>query len=572
MDVEKAYRNFEQLHLERLLGSQIETNLLTLAAIGGTEIPGSLELPRRFSVNRVALSETDFQAREHLETQMKEAGMGTVIKHPLGLIGFYEGSDPSLAPVVMESHFDSVPTAGMYDGTVGTVSAIEVIKHFNENGIKPKRSIIVTALTGEESSGFNMALFGSRGIALGLTDSELNQGRPDGPTIKKALEERGFQASDVQKPFFEKGSLHAVVELHVSQDDRLNKSGHDLAVIKDIAAPRRFQITVGDKLESSKEPKFANNSYFSVDVHGKVGHSGATPMGDEYRADGFVVMSDILTFSKKIQERVKEELKQDIEISIGDLGIEGQAMNKIPGLVSSKIRISASSLEAVEFANNLLEQFAKLRNTDYARKTAFGGNEPIRIQQIDQPEVADQYYDSEKILERHFRVGEIVKFINFISNKKEYKEAKNVGTVGTYKFDKGQIVLGVDIRGVNKDSRDEMIMKIMTGLDILKGKGELAYKELAGSGDPVAMDPRLVELAEKTIQDNEIGTYVTDFSPAGHDAQNFARAGHPTVMLFIPSRNGGIAHTPEEYSTTKDLENGARALASLVYNLAMEQG
>ena len=79
-----------------------------------------------------------------------------------------------------------------------------------------------------------------------------------------------------------------------------------------------------------------------------------------------------------------------------------------------------------------------------------------------------------------------------------------------------------------------------------------------------------MDLAEEIIKKNGIGSVVRTNSPAGHDAQNFARAGHPTVMLFIPSRNGGIAHTPEEYSTPKDLENGARALASLVYNLAME--
>lgn len=560
---EAILRNAEKLHLHELSGKKIESGLIRLAAIGGTQIAGTEQLPTRYKVNRVALSDADFQARGYLEAQMREAGMGTVIKHPLGLVGFYEGSDPGLPPVVMESHFDSIPTAGMYDGTVGTVSAIEVLRHFKEKGIKLKRSVIVVALTGEESSGFNMALFGSRCMALGLSEDEMNQGRPDGQTIRQALEAYKQDIEVVQKPFFEKGGLHAVVELHVSQDYRLNQSGHDLAVVKDIAAPRRFQINIGEKLEPLTELKFQEAKYLAINVEGKAGHSGATPMGKEFRADGFVVTSDYLTMIRRIQKKYG----QDIEISIGGLTIESQALNKIPGRTSLQIRIGGLNQEIISKVEKELTSFTETENEKcMLGQVAFEKN-PIKIDQVDSENAIKIFFDSEKILKNYAATGLIVKFLNLISNRDKYVNAKNVATIGTFNFNEGQIVLGVDIRGIDKILRNEMIQQF---LNELSKDPSLKIKELAGGGDPVSLDKRLVKIAEQSIETNGIGKHTVDFSPAGHDAQNFARAGHPTVMLFIPSRNGGIAHTPEEYSTPEDLENGARALASLVYNLSME--
>ena len=560
---EKVQRNFEALHLEKLLGKNIERDLIQLAAIGGTKIEASSVLPTRYEVNRVALSDSDFQARKYLEVKMRKAGMGTVIKHPLGLIGIYEGQDASLPPVVIESHFDSIPTAGMYDGTVGVLSAIEVVNHFKEHGIKPKRSIVVPVLTGEESSGFNIVSFGSQGMTFGLKEEELNQGKPDGQTIRQALESQGQDVEIVKKPFFEKNSLHAVIELHVSQDDRLDKSNHDLAVVRDIAAPRRFQINLGEKLETLANPKFREAKYLTINIEGKAGHSGATPMGKKSRADGFIVTSDFLTKIRRLQKKYG----QSVKISIGDLTIESQAMNKIPGRTSLQIRIGGDSQEIISEVELELMEFTETENKNYTQGHVAFENNPIKINQVNFVNIKTIFFDSEKILRQYAVTGLIVRFLNLISNREKYVRAKNVATVSTFNFKEGQISLGIDIRGIDKGLRDEMISIFLKELSL---DLSLNIKELTGGGDPVAMDLRLVKLAEQTIRENDIGKHIVDFSPAGHDAQNFARAGHPTVMIFIPSRNGGIAHTPEEYSTPEDLQKGAQVLASLVYNLATE--
>ena len=74
--------------------------------------------------------------------------------------------------------------------------------------------------------------------------------------------------------------------------------------------------------------------------------------------------------------------------------------------------------------------------------------------------------------------------------------------------------------------------------------------------------------AESAIVQHHIGRCVRMFSSAGHDAMNAAQAGIDTAMIFIPSGNGGAAHTPDEYTPPDDLERGARALAALTYKLA----
>jgi acetylornithine deacetylase/succinyl-diaminopimelate desuccinylase-like protein len=271
-------------------------------------------------------------------------------------------------------------------------------------------------------------------------------------------------------------------------------------------------------------------------------------------------MSDILIFSQNIKEIIKRELGKNIEVSIGGLSIEGQAMNKIPGVVSAHIRISADDKKTVAFAEKVLINFIDQRNNIYSSQPLFEKN-PITISKIISNKQTGIFYDSEEMFKIHLCVGQIILHINQISNKNIYKKAKNVGTVGTYRLDDGQVTLGVDIRGVDKLMRDKMVLEI-TG----EFKG-LRYKETAGNGDPVAMDKKLVDLAYKVVKENNIGSVIKDFSPAGHDSQNFARAGHPAVMIFIPSRNGGIAHTPEEYSTPDDLQKGAQTLAALLYNL-----
>ncbi len=563
--------------LEQVRGSVVEHNLISLARFGGIKTNPIPEQSERYAVSRLALSPQEFEARKHLRAEMEKAGM-IVTETPLGLVGDYAGvnTDSGLQPVLMLSHFDSVPDAGMYDGTVGVTSAIEVVNILNQNSVRLPHPIRVLALTGEESSRFNMALFGSRGLFHGLRDDELDLHRTDDLSIRQAIDQAGFSSDSVKAPQFRQGDFLAAVELHVSQDERLNASNHDLAVIEAIAAPVRSKITIGNQLQSEKQLG-SNSRYLTIDVAGKAGHSGATPMGKESRADGLVPLSEILIHANAIQNTLDKADKK-VQISGGGISIEGQALNKIPGKTHMSLRVSGDDQEAIQRAITDINEFISRRNNDMVRSPTQFNRDSMPIQTEEKKSDSNLFYNSQEVLRHHSLAAYIIKAINSISTV--HRGENNVGTVGTYNVKDGQIELGVDIRGIDKYLRDQMVVQIeqvistVSRSPIVTGEENIPCRliRLPGSGDPVRLDNRLVALAEQAIEDNNIGTHVVTHSAAGHDAMNVAQANIPTVMMFIPSRPNTegevVSHRPDEYSTPQDLENGTKALFAFVYKLA----
>ena len=501
---------------------------------------------------------------------MEEAGMH-VEAHPLGLIGTYKGTNTDLAPVGLMSHFDSVPEGGMYDGAIGIVSAIKVVKALHQQKIKLPRGIKVIALTGEESSRFNLALFGSRGMFQGLTEQELASQKPGDINIAQALEQAGLNPNDVEQPLFVAEDLHAVVELHVSQDNRLSENELDLAVVEAIAAPDRHKLEIGDPIQPDTNA-YAHTQYLQVEVTGQTGHSGATPMGKENRADALVAISNILMPARHFQENLLDK-NSTAKITIGGIAITSEALNKIPGDANAIIRITAKTEEEAAQVKEAFETHIKKHNYYLKTKPTRFSNQPINLQELETEQAKSSiFFQPEDILPRLELATRVIKSVDFQANKE--RQHNSVGTVGIFTLTKdGEVILGVDIRGIDLESRTRTVEKVKQTIERNSHRLNLPYTmtQLPGGGEPVRMDERLVQLASQAIETNSIGSYEVTFSPAGHDAMNAAKADIPTVMIFIPSRNGGISHHPEEYSTPQDLENGARALAALAYQLASQK-
>ena len=71
------------------------------------------------------------------------------------------GTDPDAAPVVTGSHLDSVATAGAFDGCLGVLGGLEVVRTLNERGISTRRPIEVVVFTEEEGVRFGTDMLGS---------------------------------------------------------------------------------------------------------------------------------------------------------------------------------------------------------------------------------------------------------------------------------------------------------------------------------------------------------------------------------------------------------------------------
>ena len=111
---------------------------------------------------RLAFSDSDWQGREYLMSLMKDAGLSIRIDAFGNVIARREGRNPSLPAIMFGSHGDSVPAGGNYDGVLGVLASIEVMKSLDEENFQNEHPLEAVIFMCEESSRFGMAELGSR--------------------------------------------------------------------------------------------------------------------------------------------------------------------------------------------------------------------------------------------------------------------------------------------------------------------------------------------------------------------------------------------------------------------------
>ncbi len=554
--------NQSQEVISRISGATIERGLIDLAQIGGTPIDATPEQAERYAPNRLALTAADHAGRQHIYGLMQEAGLQPNELHPLALVGALTGADPSLAPVTILSHYDTVPAADMYDGVLGVIGGITVLRAIQDSDIQPRRGIQVLALTGEESSRFKFALFGSRAVFSGLADEELLAADSDGTRIMDELDDDEIVA--VQTPLFgeepwELPVPHAAIELHVEQGSRLQELACDLGVVEAIAAPMRHMVSIGDVAVAAEASPLPHRQYLELVVQGRSDHSGATPMGSEHRADGLLETAKVLAPFLDGQENLET-------LSVEGVAIHEAALNKVPGLTRTRLRIDGMSEREIAKAKARLQAHIQATNDTHAEQPLALGSRPLSL--IELPPEADEFMlDAAEMRRRYKTAFEFITAVNVAAEAQSQHHV--VGTVGTFeKTEDGQIILGLDVRGIDTATRELALEHIQACVDQLQQRTPIQLSDpLPGSGEPVVMDQDLVRIAREVIDEHALGDATTLFSAAGHDAQNAARAGIPTVMLFCPSRDG-IAHNPDAYTSPDQLERGVKALAALALRLA----
>ncbi|MCR4263815.1 MAG: M20/M25/M40 family metallo-hydrolase [Candidatus Roizmanbacteria bacterium] len=552
---------------ELINGNAIEKTIIDIARETGAPLRDTPDGHERYVVDRLALSPNEFRTRISLTELMKRVGLA-VHDYPLGIIGQYDGQDNSLSPVVIMSHFDAVPLGGMYDGVAGIAGAIELIRAFNMADIRTLRSIVLLALTGEESSRFNIALFGSRGMFHGLTSEELASKRPGDMSIQKALENAGYSIDTVMSPLFSPENVYATVELHVDQTGLLEAQDTDLAIVESIASPDRREIIIGAG-GNNEQQDYTYKHPLLIEINGRSGHSGATPMGKEFRLDGLVIAAELLSHIDRLNQQYhKKQLHTSIAVSF--LDIEAQSLNKIPGETALAIQICGDDPKEIDQMLNDLNGFINRRNNYYARNNRHIS--PISPFETEKQRPTTVPLVSSSI--NYTLAARIALTVHSICNQQKYRNAEVVGTVGTCSVSKdGHFILGLDVRGTDADLRNDAMAHILSNIAHISRNLNVPYvtRQLPGSSLPVHLPSEVCSKAQKAIERHAIGSCIFTNSPAGHDTLNAASADIPASLLFIPSENGGIAHTPLEYTSPAALEKGAKAMAALVYALANEK-
>ena len=197
-------------------------------------------------IERTYLSEEMKRAYELTGDWMREAGMTVHIDQAGNLVGDIEGSEPGLPALVLGSHLDSVRDAGKYDGILGVITAIEVVRHLRDVGLISQLpfSLKVVGFGDEEGTRFGATLLGSYALAgkwnedwLDLTDSR-------GTTMRQAFTDFGLDPNEVSSAALALDDAFGYLEFHIEQGPILEQRDRALSSVSSIAAASRYQVCV----------------------------------------------------------------------------------------------------------------------------------------------------------------------------------------------------------------------------------------------------------------------------------------------------------------------------------------
>ncbi|WP_245155581.1 Zn-dependent hydrolase [Paracoccus ravus] len=225
-------------------GDRLWDSLMEMAKIGPGIAGGN---------NRQALTDEDGAGRRLFQSWCEEAGMVMSVDQMGSMFLRHEGSDPSLDPVYIGSHLDTQPTGGKYDGVLGVLAGLEVIRSIRDLGIRTRRPIVVTNWTNEEGSRFAPAMLAS-GVFAGVLDLDDAYSRKDakGKSFGEELARIGWKGSETPGD----RKIHAMFEYHIEQGPILEAEDKQIGV-----------VTHGQGLR-----------WIECTVTGKGQHTGSTPM------------------------------------------------------------------------------------------------------------------------------------------------------------------------------------------------------------------------------------------------------------------------------------------------------
>ena len=253
--------------------------------------------------------------------------------------------------IVIGSHLDSQKHGGNFDGLTGVIMGLVLIKFFFENNIRPKYSISVMGIRGEESCWFPYSYIGSK-IAIGKFDKKLLDSLKRSDTKKSLsyhINKSGFNAKKVSKKQikFDIKNFKFFIEPHIEQGPVLEKKKIPLGIVTGIRGSFRFRDA------------FCKGEYL---------HSGATPY--DYRKDSVVAVSNLVN-EMNIFWKLQLKKNKDLVITFGQFFTDSEehSFAKSSGLVNFCIDVRSNSKNTLEYTKKIL--IKKIKLIEKQTKTKF---------------------------------------------------------------------------------------------------------------------------------------------------------------------------------------------------------
>ncbi|MGE0503090.1 MAG: Zn-dependent hydrolase [Rhizobiaceae bacterium] len=258
--------------------------------------------------NRQTLTDADGEGRHLFQRWCEDAGLTMGLDQMGTMFARREGADPDALPVYVGSHLDTQPTGGRYDGVLGVLGGLEVIRSLNDLGIRTKHPIVVVNWTNEEGTRFAPAMLAS-GVFAGMhaQDWAYDRKDKDGRRFGDELERIGWKGDE---PVGAR-KMKAFFELHIEQGPILEDEGVDIGV-----------VTHGQGLW-----------WLQVTLTGKESHTGSTPMPKRRNAGlGMARVTELV-------HEVAMDYQPDAVGAVGHVEVYPNSRNVIPGKVVFTIDI-----------------------------------------------------------------------------------------------------------------------------------------------------------------------------------------------------------------------------------------
>ena len=323
-------------------GDRLWNSLMEMAKIGPGVAGGN---------NRQTVTDEDGEGRHLFQSWCTAAGMTMGLDQMGNMFAHRAGTDADALPVYVGSHLDTQPTGGKYDGVLGVLSGLEIIRTLNDLNIQTKHPIVVTNFTNEEGTRYAPALLSS-GVFVGIHTQEWAYEREDANGLKfgAELERIGWRGDE------EVGArkMHAFFELHIEQGPILEAEAMEVGV-----------VTHGQGL-----------SWTQVTITGRESHTGSTPM--PMRKNAGLGMARVL----ELVDEIAWSHKPHAVGAAGHIDVYPNSRNVIPGKVVFTIDFRSPELAIIEDMNARLRQGAQKICDEMGLEVTFekvGGFDPVEF-------------------------------------------------------------------------------------------------------------------------------------------------------------------------------------------------
>ncbi len=299
--------------------------------------------------NRQTVTDADSEGRHLFQTWAEAAGCSMGLDQMGNMFAMRAGTDPDALPVYVGSHLDTQPTGGKYDGVLGVLGGLELLRTMSDLDIKTKHPIVVTNWTNEEGTRYAPAMLSS-GVFAGLHSQEWAYERTDvdGKSFGDELARIGWRGDETVGA----RKMHAFFELHIEQGPILEAEDKQIGV-----------VTHGQGL-----------SWTEITILGKDAHTGSTPM--PMRKNAGLAMARIL-------DRVEDIAMSHAPHAVGAAGhinVYPNSRNVIPGKVVFTVDFRSPELAVIQDMESRLRVEAQGICDSMGMEVSFekvGGFDPV---------------------------------------------------------------------------------------------------------------------------------------------------------------------------------------------------